>query len=101
MISGSHDRDRGIDRAPEVSLFRSLGDPTRLAIALCPPHGALSGNAHQMRDVSSSHHHPASGARSGDEPSPHDASDDALVTDPTGLVRGSAIPAGIADVAAA
>jgi DNA-binding transcriptional ArsR family regulator len=32
MISGSHDRDCRVDLTPAVSLFRSLGDPTRLAI---------------------------------------------------------------------
>src|ERR1700742_957476 len=32
MISGSHDRDCRVDLTPAVSLFRSLGDPSRLAI---------------------------------------------------------------------
>jgi ArsR family transcriptional regulator, cadmium/lead-responsive transcriptional repressor len=32
MTSGSHDRDCRVDLTPAVSLFRSLGDPTRLAI---------------------------------------------------------------------
>ena len=32
MIYGSHDRDCRVDLTPAVSLFRSLGDPTRLAI---------------------------------------------------------------------
>jgi ArsR family transcriptional regulator, cadmium/lead-responsive transcriptional repressor len=32
MISSSHDRNCRVDLTPAVSLFRSLGDPTRLAI---------------------------------------------------------------------
>lgn len=172
MISGSHDRDCRVDLTPAVSLFRSLGDPTRLAIVhelakgerrvvdltrhlglaqstvsahlaimresgvvrsralgrqslyrlsrpelftvliaaesllaasgndveLCPPSDASWGNAHLMRDVSSSQGQPASVTSSGGEALADDASDDALMTDPIGPAGDSAIPAGVADV---
>jgi DNA-binding transcriptional ArsR family regulator len=175
MTSGAHDRDCRVDLTPAVSLFRSLGDPTRLAIVhelakgerrvvdltrhlglaqstvsahlalmresgvvqcralgrqslyrlsrpelftvltaaesllaaggndvdLCPPSGASSGDAHLVRDVSSSTGQRASATTSGGAVAADSAGDDVLATDSNGLARDSAIPAGVADVAAA
>jgi len=175
MISGSHDCDCRVDLTPAVSLFRSLGDPTRLAIVhelakgerrvvdlthhlglaqstvsahlalmresgvvesralgrqslyrlirpelftvlaaaesllaasgndveLCPPGDATAGDAHLVRDVSSSRRRPVSVDPSGGAALADGEGDDAPVTDSIGLVRDSAIPAGVADVAAA
>ena len=173
MTSGAHGRDCRVDVTP-VSLFRGLGDPTRLAIVhelakgkrrvvdltrhlglaqstvsahlalmresgvvqcralgrqslyrlnrqevstaltaaesllaasgndveLCPPSDASSSNAHQVRDASSSSSQRASVTSSGGAPLADSAGDDVSATD-SGLVRRSAIPAGVADVAAA
>jgi DNA-binding transcriptional ArsR family regulator len=189
MISGSHDRDCRVDLAPAVSLFRSLGDPTRLAIVhelakgerrvvdltrrlglaqstvsahlalmresgvvqsralgrqslyrlsrpelftvlsaaesllaasgndveLCPRSDTSSGDAQLMHDDSSSQSQPASAVSSGDAAIADSARGHApmtdsaglvhdsagLVRDPAGLVRDPAIPADVADVAAA
>ncbi len=175
MISGSHDRDCRVDLTSAVSLFRTLGDPTRLAIVhelakgerrvvdltrhlglaqstvsahlalmresgvvesralgrqslhrlsrpelftvltaaesllaasgndveLCPPSEATSGDAQLVRDVSSSRGRPASVDSSGGAGLADGEGDDAPVTDSIGLVRDSAIPTGVADVAAA
>jgi ArsR family transcriptional regulator, cadmium/lead-responsive transcriptional repressor len=175
MISGSHDRDCRVDLTPAVSLFRSLGDPTRLAIVhelakgerrvvdltrhlglaqstvsahlalmresgvvqsralgrqslyrlsrpqlftvltaaesllaasgndveLWPPSDASSGDAQLVRDVLSSQGQPASVDSSGGAALADAAGNDALVTDSVGLVRNPAMPAGVADVAAA
>jgi ArsR family transcriptional regulator, cadmium/lead-responsive transcriptional repressor len=181
MTSGAHDRDCRVDLTPAVSLFRSLGDPTRLAIVhelakgerrvvdltghlglaqstvsahlalmresgvvecralgrqslyrlsrpelftvltaaesllaaggndveLCPPTDASSGNAQLVRDVSSSISQVSS--RNGQRASvasprgaalADSAGNETSATDSNGLVRDSAIPAGVADVAA-
>ena len=175
MMSGSHDRDCRVDLTPAVSLFRSLGDPTRLAIVHqlakgerrvvdltrhlglaqstvsahlahmresgvvqsrargrqslyrlsrpelftvlsaaesllaasgndvehCPRSYMSSGDAQLMHDDSSSQSQPASADLSGDPAIADGAGDDALVSDSAGPVRHSAIPAHVADVAAA
>ena len=175
MISGSHDRDCRVDLTPAVSLFRSLGDPTRLAIVhelakgerrvvdltrhlglaqstvsahlalmresgvvesralgrqslyrlgrpelftvltaaesllaasgndveLCPTSEALSGDAQLMRDFSSSQGQRAIVNSPGAAVLADEAGDDALIDDSTGLAHDSAVPGGVADVAAA